>query len=68
MTSSPRSTPNRDELAARLKPHKQEYILRFWDELEAGGQAQLARQIATIDFERVGELFRGGAESQDWAS
>jgi UDP-N-acetylglucosamine/UDP-N-acetylgalactosamine diphosphorylase len=68
MTSSPTSTPNRDELAARLKPHNQEHILRFWNELDPAGRAQLARQIAAIDFEIVAQLFQGGPQSQDWAS
>jgi UDP-N-acetylglucosamine/UDP-N-acetylgalactosamine diphosphorylase len=68
MTSPPRSTPNREELAARLNAHQQKHILKFWDELDPTGRAQLARQIAAIDFERVGELYRGGTQSQDWAS
>jgi UDP-N-acetylglucosamine/UDP-N-acetylgalactosamine diphosphorylase len=68
MTSSPRSATNRDELAARLKPHGQEHLLRFWDELGAAGRAQLAQQIETIDFEQVAELFQGGAQSKDWAA
>jgi UDP-N-acetylglucosamine/UDP-N-acetylgalactosamine diphosphorylase len=68
MTSSPRTTPSREELAAQLNAHKQEHILRFWDELEPAGRAQLAGQIAAIDFRQLAELFRGGAQSQDWAS
>jgi UDP-N-acetylglucosamine/UDP-N-acetylgalactosamine diphosphorylase len=68
MTSSPRSTPSREELAAQLIAHKQEHILRFWDELSPAGRAKLARQVAAIDFRQIAELFHGGVQSQDWAS
>jgi UDP-N-acetylglucosamine/UDP-N-acetylgalactosamine diphosphorylase len=68
MTSSPRSTPNRDELAARLRPFRQEHLLQFWDELDAAGRSQLARQIEAIDFEQCAKLFQDGAQSKDWAA
>ncbi|HJQ79025.1 MAG TPA: UDPGP type 1 family protein [Lacipirellulaceae bacterium] len=68
MTSSPKSTPNRAELAAQLKPFGQEHLVRFWDELDAAGRLQLARQIEAIDFEQCAKLFRGAAQSKDWAA
>jgi UDP-N-acetylglucosamine/UDP-N-acetylgalactosamine diphosphorylase len=68
MTSLPRSKPNRDKLAAGLKPFRQEHLLRFWDELDAASREQLARQIEAIDFEQVAELFKGGAQSKDWGA
>src|SRR5688500_5051290 len=68
MTSLPRKTPNRDELAARLKPHGQEHLLRFWNELDAAGRAQLAGQIERIDFQQISSLFKKAAQSQDWAA
>jgi UDP-N-acetylglucosamine/UDP-N-acetylgalactosamine diphosphorylase len=68
MTSSPTSAPHRDELSARLKPHGQEHLLRFWDELEPAGRAQLSRQIEAIDFDQVTALFKGVAQSKDWGA
>jgi UDP-N-acetylglucosamine/UDP-N-acetylgalactosamine diphosphorylase len=62
------STPNRQELAARLAPVKQEHLLRFWDELDVPGRQNLASQIAAIDLERIAKLFHEGAGSQDWAA
>jgi UDP-N-acetylglucosamine/UDP-N-acetylgalactosamine diphosphorylase len=67
MTSMPVSTPNRDALIARLKPHGQEHVLRFWDELGSAGRAQLARQVEGIDLDQIGELFKTAAQLQDWA-
>jgi UDP-N-acetylglucosamine/UDP-N-acetylgalactosamine diphosphorylase len=34
--------------------------------LGPAGWAQLARQTEAIDFEQLGELFKGGAQSKDW--
>lgn len=61
-------TPNRQELAARLAPLKQEHLLRFWDELDEAGRKNLATQIAAIDVEQIALLFHQGAGSQDWAA
>ncbi|HEY3392752.1 MAG TPA: UDPGP type 1 family protein [Lacipirellulaceae bacterium] len=63
-----KSEPNRDELAARLQPFRQVHLLRFWDELDAAGRLQLARQVESIDFEQCAKLFQGGAQSKDWAA
>jgi UDP-N-acetylglucosamine/UDP-N-acetylgalactosamine diphosphorylase len=62
------STPNREELAARLSVLQQEYLLRFWDELDEAGRKNLASQIAAIDLEQITQLFRQGAASQDWVA
>ncbi len=43
--------PSRDELLALLQAHGQEHVLRFWDELDATGRAQLAGQLQAIDWE-----------------
>ena len=59
---------SREELAARLSPFGQGHVLRFWDELDTTGQAQLARQLAAIDLERLATLYRQGATSCDWAA
>jgi UDP-N-acetylglucosamine/UDP-N-acetylgalactosamine diphosphorylase len=61
-------TPNRQELAARLTPLKQEHLLRFWDELDDAGRRNLGSQIAAIDLEQISELFHLGAATQDWAA
>jgi UDP-N-acetylglucosamine/UDP-N-acetylgalactosamine diphosphorylase len=62
------STPNRQDLVARLAPVGQEHLLRFWDELDEAGRQNLASQIAAIDVEQISQLFRQGAASQDWAA
>jgi UDP-N-acetylglucosamine/UDP-N-acetylgalactosamine diphosphorylase len=60
--------PTYDQLVARLKPHGQEHLLRFWGELEKTTQDQLASQIASIDLLQIGELYRQGAGTRDWAA
>jgi UDP-N-acetylglucosamine/UDP-N-acetylgalactosamine diphosphorylase len=67
MSSPSKSLPNREQLAARLKPHHQEHLLRFWDGLDADGRTRLARQIERIDLQQIATLFNGAAQSQDWA-
>jgi len=59
---------DRQSLEACLRPHGQLHLLRFWDELDAVSRAQLANQIAGIDFGQVAELYRHTGVSQDWAS
>ncbi len=61
-------TLNRQDLAARLTPFKQEHLLRFWDELDEAGRKNLASQIAAINLEQIAHLFHQGAASQDWAA
>jgi UDP-N-acetylglucosamine/UDP-N-acetylgalactosamine diphosphorylase len=58
----------RDDLLARLRPHGQEHLLRFWDELNTEGQQQLAEQIASIDFQQVAKIYRQNAAEDDWAA
>jgi UDP-N-acetylglucosamine/UDP-N-acetylgalactosamine diphosphorylase len=60
--------PNREELAARLKPHGQEHLLRFWGELDAAARQRLAAQIEAVDLELVAALYGQGAATQDWAA
>ncbi len=43
--------PTKDELLKRVAPHGQEHTLRFWDELDDAGRAQLAAQLLEIDWE-----------------
>ena len=62
------SSPNREQLTARLKPHGQEHLLRFWDELDAAGREQLARQIEGVNLDQIATLYDQGAASHDWAA
>lgn len=70
--------PDRDALAAKLKPIGQEHLLAFWDQLAPAQRRQLAEQIDAIDSELFAELqadFRttagktaaGKTETSKWA-
>lgn len=61
------ATINKAELESRLRPHNQLHVLRFWEELDAAGQQQLARQIMSIDFDLLDSLFRDEIDQPDWA-
>ena len=61
------ATINKSELEARLRPHGQLHLLKFWDELDAAGQQQLAQQIMSIDFDLLDSLFRDEIDQPDWA-
>jgi UDP-N-acetylglucosamine/UDP-N-acetylgalactosamine diphosphorylase len=51
MTAEP-PTPD----VGRLRHHRQEHVLRWWDELPAASRSSLAAQIADIDFDQIAEL------------
>ena len=68
MKRLPTSSPNREQLAARLKSHGQEHLLRFWDELDPAGRQQLARQIEAVNLEQIAALYEQGAAAHDWAA
>jgi UDP-N-acetylglucosamine/UDP-N-acetylgalactosamine diphosphorylase len=55
------------ELRARLAKHDQTQLLTFWDDLSPGQQELLAGQIASLDLELLGRLFRGDARAANWA-
>jgi UDP-N-acetylglucosamine/UDP-N-acetylgalactosamine diphosphorylase len=59
------SPPSRDDLIARLKPHGQAHLLRFWDDIDEAGRARLSGQVAAIDFGQIHELF-GQTATEDW--
>lgn len=61
------ATIKKSDLEARLRPHNQLHLLRFWDELDAAGQQQLAQQITAIDFDLLDSLFRDEIDQPDWA-
>jgi UDP-N-acetylglucosamine/UDP-N-acetylgalactosamine diphosphorylase len=60
--------PSREELIAVLKPHRQEHLLRFWNDLSGAARRRLADQIRAIDFELIAELVQQTSGSQDWAA
>jgi UDP-N-acetylglucosamine/UDP-N-acetylgalactosamine diphosphorylase len=43
-------------------------LLRFWDELDEQGQAQLSRQLASVDFDQIAALYGQAGETHDWAA
>lgn len=58
--------PEKSTLLELLRPHGQEHLLAFWDELDADGRARLARQIQEVDFDLVAALYRGEVDQPDW--
>lgn len=48
--------PADPELVDRLARHGQDHVLRFWDELDADGRAQLAEQLGRLDLDRLDDL------------
>lgn len=65
-SSSPEA--NLDRLIATLRPHGQEHLLRFWDELDMAGRRKLAGQIEAVDFRLIASLTRQQAATHDWAA
>lgn len=61
------ATFTKTELEARLRSHDQLHLLKFWEELDAAGQQQLAQQIMSIDFDLLDSLFRDEIDQPDWA-
>lgn len=57
----------KSELEARLRPHDQLHLLKFWDELDSAAQQQLAKQIMSVDFDLLDSLFRDEVDQPDWA-
>ncbi|MCC9641253.1 UDPGP type 1 family protein [Rhodopirellula sp. JC740] len=55
-----------DELQARLEPHDQQHLLRFWDSLDEAGQTQLSRQISQVDFGQLKTLIEGKDKAIDF--
>ena len=59
-------TIEKTELEARLRPHNQLHLLRFWDELDASARGTLLEQIGRLDLEGlpglIGEYVQGKAE------
>lgn len=47
------------DLLARLRRHGQDHVLAGWDELSDDRRAALVAQLATIDLDELGRLYRG---------
>ena len=56
------------ELRDRLAKYGQSHLLAFWDELSPGQRDLLAGQIASLDLDLLGRLFRGDARPANWAA
>ena len=63
------------ELRDRLRRHRQEHVLAFWDRLDDGQRRELVAQLQALDFEQLGRLYESGrgvpksaAEAQQWYS
>jgi UDP-N-acetylglucosamine/UDP-N-acetylgalactosamine diphosphorylase len=45
------------ELRDRLRRHRQEHVLAFWDRLDDGQRRELVAQLQALDFEQLGRLY-----------
>jgi UDP-N-acetylglucosamine/UDP-N-acetylgalactosamine diphosphorylase len=52
----------KEQLLDLLRPHGQEHLLMFWDDLDPAQQKSLARQIEEIDFALVRRLYESRAQ------
>lgn len=48
------------QLAARLRPHKQEHVLHWWSDLSESQRNALASQVASIDLDLIAHEMRRG--------
>jgi UDP-N-acetylglucosamine/UDP-N-acetylgalactosamine diphosphorylase len=46
-----------EELRQRLRQHKQEHVLKWWDQLGPADQQALLSQLQALDLERLGQLY-----------
>jgi UDP-N-acetylglucosamine/UDP-N-acetylgalactosamine diphosphorylase len=60
--------PLREELHARLAPHGQQHVLRFWGALSPAEQQRLASQVCALDLELIARLYRDTGDGEDWAA
>jgi UDP-N-acetylglucosamine/UDP-N-acetylgalactosamine diphosphorylase len=51
-----------------LRPHGQEHVLRYWDELDMAGRRKLAAQIEAVDLALLASLARQQSATHDWAA
>ena len=65
---TPSPDARREELLTLLRPLGQEHLLAWWDRLSPNERKELATQIRSVDFERLGRLFRARRTSEDWSA
>jgi len=58
----------KEKLASKLQAFNQGHLLAFWDQLDATGRANLAEQIAGIDFAMVNRLYAHRGSPVDWVA
>lgn len=58
----------KESLVQRLRPHHQEHLLAFWDELSEERREKLAAQIDAIDFTAITELLSKEHGGPDFAA
>jgi UDP-N-acetylglucosamine/UDP-N-acetylgalactosamine diphosphorylase len=68
MSNTPNSNTNLDRLVAKLRPHGQEHLLRFWDELDEAGRRHLTRQLEAVNFDQIVSLYERRSATHDWAA
>ncbi len=57
----------KDQLVEILRPHGQEHLVAFWDELTGDQQRSLEMQIRGVDFSLIERLVRDTSSEEDWA-
>jgi len=58
----------KEDLLTLLRPHHQEHLLAFWDELDEAEQSTLAGQIREIDLAKIAEMYLHCAGEQNHAN
>jgi UDP-N-acetylglucosamine/UDP-N-acetylgalactosamine diphosphorylase len=51
-----------NSLAERFRVHKQQHVLRWWDELSPAQREHLETQLGEIELDRINQLWQQGAE------
>lgn len=57
---------NVNELRSKLQAHRQEHVLRYWDELNDSQRSQLVDQIEDLDLDQLDELIADSDEKPDF--
>jgi UDP-N-acetylglucosamine/UDP-N-acetylgalactosamine diphosphorylase len=55
----------KDQLLTVVRPHRQEHLLAFWNDLDDAQRQSLARQIEAIDFALLRRLFEARGQRED---
>lgn len=52
----------------QLARHRQQHVLRFWDDLDPASRQRLAEQLNEVDFDLVADLVAGSDEAVDFGA